>query len=244
MNQQRTTVNDIQRGSTFRFNNEIWKVTEIYRYEWNDGSNSKEFKIKSKTGAVRYLETELNDNDELVCRVWTDIRYKNLSLKGRKKEAATERFSFNGKSYPKKIHHDGKEMFYFDQSSGYCSYGFTKESVDSLTYATQDKKHYLSLEVWEDEKELSYGTLIDKSSITNITEGKKGVSDYGIVRVIGRSISWIVIGFFIFIVAMMDSCDTSFGSNSGDPYYENDSTRVNKSNRNYYRNRNSRGYGK
>lgn len=241
---QRQTIKDIRKNSTFRYKNQLWKVTEVYNYSWDDGSKSTEFKIKSQIGSVLYLEIEQNDDDKTVCRMWTDIPYKDLSLKGRKQESPSERISFNGKSFPKKINHNGKELFYFDQSSGSCSYGFSRERVDSLTYATEDKIYYISLEIWEDEKELCSGVLIDESNISQIKEGKKSVSSLGFVQAIGRNISLVVIGFFVFLFTMINTCSPSFSSNSDDPYYRNDSTRVNKSNRNYYRNRNSRGYGK
>jgi hypothetical protein len=244
---QRLSVHDIKRGSTFRFNNQTWKVTEVYKYRWDDDSTTTEFQIKNQEGNTLHLEIDLNDDDQTVCIVWTDIPY----YKGffGKRNSKVEKIKFKGKSYPKILTYDGIEYLYFNESHGTCTYGFYTESVSSLSYASADKRNLVSLEIWEDdgeiEKELAVGEVIDEASITHITEGKKGISDYGFIRTLGKNILWVVLLPFIFIIASIDSCSNKNNSwNSDDPYYQNDSTKVNRTNRTYYRNRNSRGYGK
>lgn len=225
-------------GYLFRYNNQTWKITEVYKIKWNDGTKSTEFKIKSSKNIVRYLEIETAKNKSKVYSIWTKETNKDFLFSDK---PLKDYVTLGSARFPKEINYNGEMYFHDETCTGTCTYDYETEQVDSLDYTNKNDTKFFSIELWDDEIEVSTGIPIKESDISNIQEGNPELSNSFSFKFISKYISWILIGGFVFISFLMKNCSRST-TWSNDNQYKNDSTKVHRSN-NYYRGR-SGGFGK
>lgn len=230
----------LKRGYTFHYNRTTWKVTDIYKIKWADGSKSVEYKVKGKNGNIRYLEIETSKDNKESFSFWEKITNKTQFLS--KFKNLKEDFFLVGKTkFPKKIDYNGLSYRFDEQNKGVLQ-NLERESVNSVDYISRAGTELLSFEIWSDEVEVSYGRVIKESQISKIEKGSSSVISSSIVEKLGDYIGVIVVFGFLLVSLTLNKC-SSGGSWSSDSKYSNDSTKVHRSN-NVFRARSSSGFGK
>lgn len=229
---------ELQLGYLFRYNNQTWKITEVYNIKWNDGTKSTEFKVKSNNNAVHYLEIETAKDKSKTYSFWTKETNKDFLFSDK---PLTNYVTLGSARFPKELNYNGVTYFYDETCTGTCNYGYETEQVDSLDYTNKNDTRLFSIELWDDEIEVSTGFPIKESDISNIQEGKPSLGSTSLEGFFSKYFSWILIGGFIVVSSLMKTC-SSRNTWNNDNQYQNDSTKVNRSN-SYYRGR-SGGFGK
>ncbi len=230
----------LKKGYTFFYDNKSWKVTEVYKTRWNDGTKSEEFKIKTNLGIIRYLEIEI-DGEDIDYSIWEKITNKRQFL-SKFKKLEDDYVSVGNAKFPKVISYKGVDYKFVGQSNGVCSYDFETERVDSIDYANKNNTRFFSIEVWDDEVEISTGIPIQESDIKQIEKGKYNILNSSVINFIGNYIGLVLVIVFVLTTALLQKCSNNNSWND-DSRYSNDSTKVHRSN-NYYRGRSSGGFGK
>ncbi len=232
----------LKNGFTFNFRNKTWKVTETYTIKWDDGTKSSEFKVKSNTGDINFLEIEKEQNGKTHYSFWQKERGNKIAISTPKNESV-EQISVARLKFPSKILFDGIQYNFQKRYDGRFSDGYETETVNSLDYVNNDESKLLSIEVWEDETEFSTGFWLNEKEITNVKEGKASVDSSFLVKNIKKYLFFFLFGGFFLLSLLLNKCSNSLSSANDDSSYNSDSTQVHRSN-NAYRSRNSRGYGK
>jgi len=231
---------ELKKGYTFFYQNTLWKVTEVYTIRWKDGSKSYEYKVKSDKGIIRYLEIETDLKNVSAYSFWEKIHNKNQFLSEFRN--LEDNFVTIGKTkFPKEIEYKGVKYEFDERNDGMCFYDYEEEEVNSIDYTNHNDTKFFSIEVWDDEVEFSIGIPIKQHDISRIEKGKGGLFSSSILNVIGKNISYVVIGVFAVLSLVLNRCSTRTLSGDSDQY--RDSTKVHRSN-NSYRSRNTTGFGK
>ncbi|WP_194768739.1 DUF4178 domain-containing protein [Tamlana sp. I1] len=230
----------LKKGFSFFYKNELWKVTDIYKIKWNDGSVSNEYKIKNKKGLIRYLEIELSKN-KANYSFWEKITDKSV-LSSSLNNVDDDYIAFEKAKFPKQIKYKGVNYSFKERNDGICQYAYEKETINSIDYSNQDGSKLLSIEIWDDEVEISTGIIIEESQISRIEKGSPNFDSSAIIDSLGKYIGAIIIVGFILISSLLSRCSNGNSWSDNSSNY-NDSTKVNRSN-NFYRGRSSGGFGK
>ena len=229
----------LKTGYTFSFENQTWKITESYFIKWNDGTESNEYKVKAENGITRFLEIEKDTSGNKSYSFWAKIYDKDFIYKSQNADA--DFIQIGNAKFPKKVNLQGINYEFDERNDGICKSTFESEEVNSLDYANENGSKLLSIELWDDEIEVSLGRPIKEIAIKNI-EKKSPLLDGPIIFTwITKYIALIIVFCFFVINALLNSCNRKNSWNSDNSTY-NDSTKVHRSN-NYYRNR-SGGFGK
>lgn len=230
---------NLKRGYLFRYNNQTWKVTEVYKVKWRDGTKSDEYKVKSERNVIHYLEIETDKKGSKTYSFWEKQSNKDFLFSDK---PLADYVTLGKAKFPKQINYNGVLYYYDETNTGSCVYNFETEQVDSIDYTNEDDTKLLSIELWDDEIEVSTGFPIKESDISNIQESKNSFIDSPVISFISKNIAIVLVFGFIVLSSLLNRCSSKNEWN-GDSRYTNDSTQVKKSN-NYYRSRNSRGSGK
>lgn len=234
---------ELKPGYTFSFENELWKVAEAYTINWRDNTSSFEYKVKSGTGAIRYLEIAANTDNTVSYSFWTKAVFKDFA--NACQESTAEHTQMGKFSFPKLLNLYGIEYNFIEIAEGVYQDNYETAKLFSWDYANTAADNFFSIEIWEDETEVSTGRVINEADITGIEVGK-AITDFPLMQKIGKYIIYIVIFIFVGFGLLISQCSRTNTTQNGygeNAAKENDSTRVNRSN-NYYRRRNSTGFGK
>ncbi len=236
------TLDDLKKGYTFFFRNSTWKVTESYKIKWDDGTKSKEFKVKSDRGLIRYLEIEYAKKSKKTYSFWTKQSDKSFLYESQ--ELVKDYVSIGNAKFPKNITYKGDNYVFDERNDGVCTYDYSEtEKVNSLDYTNEDDTKFLAIEFWDDEIEVSTGESIRSSDIKRIEKAGLSLLNNPVIDFIGKYIRFIIFGFFFLFMAIANTCSKKDSWND-DSKYSNDSTKVKRYNNGYYRSRNSSGFGK
>ena len=230
----------LKTGFTFYYKNRLWKVTEVYKIKWDDGTKSEEFKIKSKSGNINYLEIETDKIGKTTYSFWTKHNDKNFLRKSQK--LVKDFVSLGTAKFPTNLKYRGVDYIFDERNDGICDYGYETEKVNSLDYTNQTNTKFLAIELWDDEIEVSTGIPIKQNAISRIEKGNTSLLDTPILKFFGKYIAIILVFGFIGLSTLLNKCSNRNSWNSDSNYNKNDSTKVYRNN-NYYRGR-SGGFGK
>ncbi len=241
---------ELKRGDTFTFRNSTWKVTESCEIKWNDGTVSKEFKVKSNAGLIRFLEIESDLQGKKTYSYWKKEYNTEFLVKGQ--DAKSDSIHENGLKFAKNFTYKGIRYDFDQRSSGMCQYdffsGYQKEIVVSLDYSNNGNSKLLSIELWDDDvegyddAEVYLGEVIIESDIKNIEKKKWAISGSSILDLAYNYSTAIFIAFVVIFISF-SRCNRKNSWGSGESSTQEDSTKVKRSN-NSYRGRNTYGYGK
>lgn len=236
------TLEDLKIGFTFFFENTTWKVTEMYKIKWNDGTKSKEFKVKSLSGTIRYLEIEYGKKNKKTYSFWTKQSDKSFLYEGQK--LVKDYVSIGSAKFPKSIAYNDVYYEFDERTDGTCTYDYgEKEKVNSLDYTNKDDTKFLAIEFWDDEIEVSTGVPIKQTDISRIEKAQLSLTNNPVINFIGKYARFVVVGIFLLFMILANTCSKRGGWNDDSNTY-NDSTKVKRYNNGYYRSRNSSGFGK
>ena len=230
----------LKAGYTFFYKNKLWKITESYKIKWEDGTRSEEFKVKSKSGAINYLEIETDKENKTTFSFWAKHTDKNFLRKSQK--LVVDFVALGTAKFPKNLKYRGVDYIFDERNDGICNYGYETEKVNSLDYINENDTKFLAIELWDDEIEVSTGIPIKENSISKIEKGSSTISSSAIVNFIGKYIIAVIVACFLFFSFLLKQCSHNNSWNSNSNYNKNDSTKVYRNN-SYYRNR-SGGFGK
>ena len=236
---------EFRKRDTFRFDNQTWKVTEIYNITWKDGTFSKEYKLKSNIGLIRYLEIEedFHKKKKPEYSFWQEITDRKTFL-SRAKYNLNKKVAVGNAEFPKVLEHNGVTYTFNKRYDGVCEYDYDDDEViNALDYSNRDDSKLLSIEIWDDETEISLGFPIEEQQITNIIRRKESFTDSPFFEKLSRRTGEIIIAAFILLFIGISKCSHKTSWNSDSRNY-NDSTKVHRSSNNYYRGRSSGGFGK
>lgn len=235
----------LKRGYTFNFRNSTWKVTEVYQINWEDGTKSDEYKVKSEQGILRYLEIFSDNSNQISYSFW--VKEFDHDFLHRTKIKDDNFISIDKFKFPKKLNLKGVKYEYTADQAGNCHYGITnlfeKERVDSINYENQNGSRLLSIEIWDHETEISVGTPIDREDLKNIEKGKPPITTDLLVNWGNKYLTVIILVVYILVSMIMSKCNQKKSWDYQNSDYQNDTTKVYRSN-NYYRGRTSSGFGK
>lgn len=238
------SLDNLKKGTTFDYEGKIWKITEVYKIKWDDGTKSTEYQVKTNRH-VGFLEVHLDAEKNLNYSFWRKETNKNhfLSII---KNTTSDFVELGSAKFPKKINYKKVSYTFKAICDGTCSYGYESERVNSLDYTNENNTKLLSIELWDDEIEISTGIYITRADISNIQESKSytsGINSSSIIETLAKYSSGIFITLFFLITFLCNRCSSSWNGNR-DP---NDSTKVYRnsgsSRGTYYRGRSS-GFGK
>lgn len=236
---------ELRKGHTFTYLGRSWKITESYKIEWNDNSISNEFKIKSDEGVIKYLEILTNGDNNTSLSFWSKEYDKDFIYKAQNTD--NDYIAIGNARFPKKVNLKGINYNFITKHTGTCQYGFSnsyeKERVDSIDYKNENNSKLLSIELWDDEIEVSTGIPIKESELKNIEKGIPPITVDLINNWFNKNLMTILILGIILISFLLNRCNQSNSWNSNDSISQNDSTKVHRSN-NPYRGRTSYGFGK
>lgn len=238
---------EIKPGYTFHFENVIWKVTEAYTVDWQDNTKSFEYKVKSNTGAIAYLEISLDTNNTTAYSFWTRAVFKDFA--NACQQSTADHTTMGKFSFPKNINLYGVDYGFVEITEGLYRDSYETAKFYSWDYANSTADNLFSIEIWEDETEVSTGRIINEGDITQIEAGQsvgQSISSFPLVKQLGKYAFVIVLFIFAGTGILINQCSRSNTTQNGygeNNVQENDSTRVNRSN-NIYRRRNSTGFGK
>lgn len=222
---------ELKRGYQFRYNNNTWKVTEVYNISWDDGTKSTEYQIKSKH-RVAYLEVHLNKDKETLYSFWVkDVNKERFLLKI--SNPKSDYISLGKANFPRKIYHAGVEYNFHERTDGICYYGYDDERVNSLDYENADFTKKLAIELWDDEIEISTGIPILAEDISHIEKKRSYINTNAIVNTIENNISFFYLLAFVILFIVIVRCSE-----------ENNSNTVYRNSGSFYRGRSSSGFGK
>ncbi len=234
---------ELKPGYTFHFENEVWKVTEAYTINWRDRTSSFEYKVKSGAGAIRYLELAVDAQNDVSYSFWTRTVFKDFANAC---QLSTAEHTKMGKfSFPNEIQLYGIDYRFIEIVEGTYQDNYKTAKLYSWDYADTTAENFFSIEIWEDETEVSTGRVINESSLSQIEAGK-AYTELPFVQLIGKYAIYVVIFLFTLMGLLVSQCSRSSSSQRAygdDAYQQNDSTRINRST-NFYRRRNSTGFGK
>ena len=234
-------MQELKKGYLFNYKTQIWKVTDIYKINWDDGSNTTEYKVKDKNGIVRYLMIEYVRKESPKYTFWEKLHNIDYFLSQITK-TETDYVSINNAKFPKKFNYKNVEYDFDERCDGTCYYDYESERVNSLDYTNTDDTKFFSIQLWDDEIEICTGKLISKTEIKNIQERKTFVDTSSLGSFISRYFVGLIFGAFILMTLMLEKCSNNNSWNGNRDY--NDSTKVYRNTNNYYRGRSSRGFGK
>ncbi len=229
-------MQELKKGYLFNYKTSTWKVTDIYKINWDDGSNTVEYKVKDRSGTVRYLMVEYVRKETPKYTFWEKL-YDIESLLSQITQTETDFVTINNAKFPKQFYYDDIEYNFDERCDGTCYYDYESERVNSLDYTNSDDTQFFAIQLWDDEIEISTGILISKNDITNIQERKSS----SVANTIGKYFVGFIFGGFILVTLLLNKCSNNSWNDRRDP---NDSTKVYRNTNNYYRGRSSRGYGK
>ncbi|MBU3012958.1 DUF4178 domain-containing protein [Polaribacter vadi] len=230
----------LKTGYTFFYKNRLWRVTEVYKIKWEDGTKSEEFKVKPKSGNINYLEIETSKDGKKSYSFWSKHNDKSFLRKSQK--LVKDFVALGSAKFPTNLTYRGVHYTFDEKTDGICDYGYEKEKVNALDYIDKTKTKFLAIELWDDEIEVSTGILIQENAISKIEKGNPPLLDSPILKFIGKYIAIILIFGFIGLSSLLNRCSNNNSWNSDSNYNKNDSTKVYRNN-NYYRSRSS-GFGK
>lgn len=235
---------ELNRGDTFHLRNRIWKVTEVYKTQWNDGTRSVEYKIKSVDSSIKYLEIDFDKNENTSFSLW--VKQSNKDVISSNQEITNDFITVYGTHYPKKMIFKGTTFEFEGKYEGIWSYNYESEKVISLDYESLDKKRLLSIELWEDEMEISTGFLTKEAEITQIKKSETPLNDSAFLSFLSNNIASVIGGAFFLIVILLSTCteQSNNSRNNSNSAYDSDTSKIERSNNNYYRGRSSRSRGK
>lgn len=232
---------NLKLGYRFYYNNKHWKIIEVYNITWEDGTKSKEYKIKSDSGLISFLEITTDKETRFTFSFWTKRNKPNFLETSQK---LTEDFIFLGKAkFPKKTTFYGAVYYFDEQVDGICNYGYEKEKVNSLNYSSKDKKKLLSIELWDDEIEVSTGIIIKRSDISKIETGHLSILNTSFLNLINKYVNEIIIILLLLFFFLLEKCSNKNSWENNSNYNSSDSTKIYRNN-NYYRGRSFGGFGK
>lgn len=240
--EQRQQPINLNKGDSFRFNNRIWKVTEIYKIKWKDGTRSNEYKLKSNSSSIRFLEEEIDKNKKISYSFWQKEQNKDNIL-SKTQDFSNGYVSIGKAKFSKTFSYNGVHYIFDERNDGTCRTGFESEIVNALEYTNEDDTRLLAFELWDDEIEVSTGYPITKARIQNIQRKKTRIERSGFSDYVERNFQMVAAAIIFVILVVMSKCSNknSWNDNNG---YNNDSTKVHRNSNSYYRGRSSRGYGK
>lgn len=228
---------DLKPRDTFQFKSQTWKVAEAYIINWRDNTTSYEYQIKTHKNKTRYLEIELDKNNNATYSFWKKLATKSFPTP--KRSASTVDSIRIGKlEVPKTLKYNGVVYTFDEQVKGKCRYEGEMEQITSFDFLDASETKFLSFELWEDELEISTGYRIFEDNISNVVKAPSSIKDSVLFSKYFGYAALLVILFFGIIL-----------NNTNDDYYYNseetvaDTSKVGRSN-NSYRGRNSGGYGK
>ncbi|WP_143569773.1 DUF4178 domain-containing protein [Tenacibaculum agarivorans] len=232
-------IQKLKIGYLFDYKNQTWKVTDIYKINWDDGSKTTEYKVKDKNGIVRYLMVELVRKQRPNYTFWEKLHDIDHFL-AQINQTESDYVAINNAKFPKQFYYKNVEYNFDERCDGTCYYDSESERVNSLDYTNSRDDRFFSIQLWDDEIEICTGKTISKSEIKNIQERKIAIGDSISVFFSKYFVGIIFISFMLLTFALQ-KCSKSTWNGNRDP---NDSTKVHRSTNNYYRGRSSRGYGK
>lgn len=123
---------------------------------------------------------------------------------------------------------------------------YESAKVISLDYESLNKKRLFFIELWEDEMEISTGFPIKESDISQIEKSTSTFETSANFDFMGRNIGGFVVGGFILFIMFFSTCfkSSNYSWDNSNSAYSNDTSKVERSNNNYYRGRSSRSRGK
>lgn len=234
---------ELQPGYTFHFENEIWKVTEAYTINWRDNTSSFEYKVKSNGGAIRYLEMAVDIDNSVSYSLWTKAVFKDFS--NAYEQSTAEHVKMDDFSFPKALNLYGVDYHFVEIVEGTYQDEYETAKLFSWDYADVTDKNLFSIEIWEDETEVSTGKIIREFDLTQVEAGSLVIAS-PFMQKVGRNIIYVVVFLIAGLGLLVSQCSRNTNSQNGyreSSAKQNDSTRVNRSN-NIYRRRNSTGFGK
>ena len=157
-------IDQLSVGAFFDYDFESWEVRKEYHYKWEDGSESKEFQVKS-VSQTKYLSVE--EDDELLITLTEKIN-PNALVEDLSKEVNQH------DRPPKKIQYKGIFYYLSDDSAGlFSENGGEEEELISWTYYDDKEKHTLCIEQWDDDDfEASIGICLEEHEFTNLLPGR------------------------------------------------------------------------
>lgn len=233
-------MQELKRGYLFDYKNQTWKVTDIYKIRWDDGSNTTEYQVKNKKGEVRYLMLEFVRKQKTSYTFWEKIADINQFLKTISK-TESDFVSIGKAKFPKKFQFENTMYTFDEKCDGTCYYDYESERVNSLDYTNDDDSKFLAIQLWDDEIEISTGISILQSQINNIQERTSFVSSDSLWNFISKYFVGIIFTLFMLMTFALNKCSSNSWDGNRD---SNDSTKVYRNSNNYYRGRSSRGFGK
>ncbi len=228
-------LKNLKRGTTFRFENKTWKVTEIYRIKWNDGTKSVEYKVKSNSFTSRYLEVSYGNGNATRYSFWRKEPNKEKVL-AETQNLENSFISVKKAKFSKKIVHYNTTYNFKEKVSGICK----NETVNAIEYSDISNTKFLAIEIWDDEVEVSSGFTIQKTDISYIIVFDKEKDQNRFFNTIAVLIGILFLGTII----TFKECSPKNKSWDRRNNYSNDSSKVHRNSNSYYRGRSSRGYGK
>jgi len=235
---------ELNRGDKFKLRNRTWKVTEVYKTQWNDGTKSVEYKIKSAENSIKYLEIDFDENENTSFSLW--VKQSNKDVISNNQEITNDFVTVYGTHYPKKMIFKGTTFKFEGKYEGVWSFNYESEKVIALDYESLNKKQLLSIELWEDEMEISTGFQIKESDITQIEKNESPINGSAFLSFVGNNIGGVLFGAFFLLMIFLGTCtqQNNNSRNNSNSAYSSDTTKVERSNNNYYRGRSSRSRGK
>jgi hypothetical protein len=231
----------LKAGFTFFYKNKLYKVTEVYKIKWDDGTKSEEFKVKSKAGTINYLEIETTNDGKTIFSFWTKHSDKKFLEKSQK--LVKDFVSLGSAKFPENLKYRGVDYIFNERNNGTCNYGYETERVNSLEYSNNENTKFLAIELWDDEIEVSTGIPIKEKDISKIEKGSMPVLATSIWNFFSKYFVALLIFGFLTISFMLEKCSKNNSWNNDSNYNSSDSTKV-KRNNSYYRGRSSGGFGK
>jgi len=230
----------LKSGYTFYYKNKLWKVTEVYKIKWNDGTKSEEYKVKTKSGRFHYLEIETNKQGKKTFSFWTKHSDKNFLRNSQ--QLVKDFVPLGTAKFPKNLNYKGTDYIFDERNDGVCNYGYESEKVNSLDYTNENDTKFLAIELWDNEIEVSTGVLIKQPDISKVEKGISSTSNSGIINFISKNAVAVIIFSFFCFSFLLRQCSAKKSWNTNSNYNSSDSTKVYRNN-NYYRGR-SGGFGK
>lgn len=232
----------LKEGYSFFLRNEKWKITEVYHTKWEDNTSTKEYKLKSFPGDIRYLEIETTETGENNYSFWKKIKDKD-QFHSTFTRVSPSNIKVGNAEFPKKVTFKSITYYYNQHSQGISESLNSTEKLHSVDYCNEEGTHFFSLEIWEDEIEVSTGELVQESDISKIEEGKLSFTESPRFKQRAPLMGLGVLIAFLALNTSINSCNHNNQYNS-DGTQVKDSTRVGRSSSSFFRNRNSGGFGK
>lgn len=230
---------EFKKGYLFSYKNQTWKVTDIYKINWDDGSNTTEYQLKGKNGFVRYLMIEYVRKQPPKYTFWEKLNDIQGFL-SKINNTDSNYVAIGNAKFPKKFNYKDIAYNFDERCDGTCYYDYESERVNSLDYSNFNENRFFSIQLWDDEIEICTGKTISKSEITNI-KARTSLSQNNVFNFITRYFVGFLFAIFFLFTFLLNKCSNGTWTGNGDP---NDSTKVHRSSNSYYRGRSSGGFGK